>query len=90
MALLSAVVGPTRLLAQLLAASHQAHVGFVTQLLAHPGLLIAWVVVWGTVAVVSIVFIAGLRLRRKSRDERAQPPPADSSQVMATDRAGRL
>lgn len=76
MALLSAVAGPTRLLAQFLAASHQARSGFVTELLAHPGLFIAWVVVWGMVAVGSIVFIAGLRLRRRGREGGGQAPPS--------------
>jgi hypothetical protein len=90
MAILSALAGPTRLFVQLLAASHQARSGFLTELLTHPGLFAAWVIVWGLVAVGSIVFIAGLRLRRKSRGGQRQTPPGDSPQTLTPERAGRL
>ena len=58
------------MLPALLAATHLVRMRFVAELLAHPDLLVAFLVVWGAVAIVAVAIVAGVSLHHRAPPRR--------------------
>ena len=56
----------TTMLIAMLAVTRQVRMGFVAELIAHHDRLIAFLVVWGAVAIVALAIIAGPLLYRRA------------------------